>query len=145
MRFGRHLMQEEPDAIPLAPLIDIVFLTLVFFLTISTYSTIESEVDIALPTADSAMQNDRSQGEIYINIRKDGAIVLNGREMNLEELQDVLKRVAELFPGGAVIVRGDREAYLGKAIAVLDCCRKADIWNVSFAALREEPQGERAK
>ncbi|HNR35755.1 MAG TPA: biopolymer transporter ExbD [Candidatus Hydrogenedentes bacterium] len=141
MRFGRHLMQEEADAIPLAPLIDIVFLTLVFFLTISTYSTIESEVDIALPTADSAVQNDRSQGEIYINIRKDGAIVLNGREMNLEELQDVLMRVAELFPGGAVIVRGDREANLGKAIAVLDCCRKADIWNVSFAALREETQG----
>lgn len=140
MRFGRRLMQEEPDAIPLTPLIDIVFLTLVFFLTVSTYSSIESEVDITLPTADSAVQNDRSQGEIYINIRKDGGIVLNGREMNLDELQDVLGRVAELFPGGAVIVRGDREANLGKAIAVLDCCRKADIWNVSFAALREEPQ-----
>jgi len=145
MRFGRRLMQEEPDTIPLAPLIDIVFLTLVFFLTISTYSSIESEVDIMLPTADSAVQNDRSQGEIYINIRKDGGIVLNGREMDLEELQDVLKRVAELFPGGAVIVRGDREANLGKAIAVLDCCRKADIWNVSFAALREEAQGGKAK
>lgn len=145
MRFGRRFMQEEPDPIPLAPLIDIVFLTLVFFLTVSTYSSMESEVDITLPTANSATQNERSQGEIYINIRKDGGIVLNGREMNIAELQDVLKRVAELFPGGAVIVRGDREAALGMAVSVLDCCRKADIWNVSFAAMREEPAAGKVK
>ena len=140
MKFGRRF-QEEADQIQIVPLVDILFVTLFFFMVVSSYSSIESEVDITLPTANSAVQNERSQGEIYINIRKDGGIVLNGREMNLDELQDVLKRVAELFPGGAIIVRGDREANLGKAISVLDCCRKADIWNVSFAAMREEPQG----
>lgn len=144
MRFGRRF-QEETDQIQIVPLIDILFVTLFFFMVVSAYSAIESEVDITLPTASSAAQGERSQGEIYINIRKDGGIVLNGREMGLDELQGVLKRVAELFPGGAVIVRGDREANLGTAISVLDCCRKADIWNVSFAALREESQGGKAR
>ena len=137
MRMTRKL-QEETETVPLAPLIDIVFLTLVFFMVTSVYSTLESEVDITLPTADSAEQSERSQGEIFINLRSDGAIVVNEREMDLPELQDVLDRVAKYFPGGAVIIRGDRAAMLGRAIAVLDCCRKADIQNVAFAALPEE-------
>ena len=137
MKFGKKL-QEEADSIQLAPLIDIVFLTLVFFLTVSAYSTLESEIDITLPTASSAAPIERSQGEIYINLRDDGRIVLNNREMDIDELQEVLYRVAELFPGGSVIIRGDTNATLGHAIAVLDCCRNADIANVSFSALPEE-------
>ncbi len=137
MRFGRHY-QEDAGTIQMAPLIDIVFLTLVFFMTTTVYSTLESEVDITLPTAESAVPSERVQGEIFINIRADGAIVVNDRVLSLDELQQVLNRVAEFFPGGAVIIRGDRDALLGRAIQVLDCCRKADIQNVSFAALKEE-------
>jgi biopolymer transport protein ExbD len=141
MKFGKKI-QEETETIQMAPLIDIVFLTLVFFMTVSTYSSMESELDISLPTADAAMQSERGQGEIYINLRKDGKIVLNNREMELNELQDVLKRVAELFPGGSVIIRGDSQAALGQAVAILNCCSKADIPNVSFAALPESAEGK---
>ncbi|HEO71861.1 MAG TPA: biopolymer transporter ExbD [Candidatus Hydrogenedentes bacterium] len=139
MKFG-HRLQEESDTIPLAPLIDIVFLTLVFFMVTTVYATIESEVDIALPTADTAEQGERAQGEIFINLKADGSIVLNQRTMELDELQEVLYRVAEHFPGGAVIIRGDREAVLGRAVAILDCCRKADIQNVAFAAIPDEEE-----
>ena len=134
MKIGRHF-QEDSEVIPMAPLIDIIFLTLVFFMATAVYSNLESEVDITLPTADSAVQSDRSQGEIYINLRNDGAIIVSDREMTLEELQQVLYRVAAHFPGGAVIIRGDEEAMLGAAIEILDACRKADIQNVAFAAL----------
>ncbi len=140
MKFGRQI-QEETDSIQMAPLIDIVFLTLVFFMVTSVYATMESEVDITLPTADSGHQNDRSQGEIFINLKDDGTIILNHKEHSVDELQDVLYRVAEYFPGGSVIIRGDRAAALGSAIAILDCCRKADIQNVSFAAIEEENGG----
>ena len=134
MRFGRNI-QEQSDTIPMAPLIDIVFLTLVFFMVTSVYGTLESEVDITLPTADSAVQSERNHGEIFINLRADGAILVNDREQSISELQTLLDRVADLFPGGAVIIRGDQSAILGRAIQILDCCRKADIQNVSFAAL----------
>jgi len=139
MKFG-HRFQQEADTIQMVPLIDILFVTLFFFMVVSAYSSMESDVDIKLPTASTATTSpqSRSQGEIYINLRKDGSIVLNQREMTLPELQEVLNRVAELFPGGAIIIRGDRQAMLGQAIAVLNCCAKADIDNVSFAALPEE-------
>jgi len=81
---------------------------------------------------------DRTREEIYINIREDGRIVLNNKEMGIPELQEVLFRVAEYFPGGAIIIRGDRHADLGLAVAVLNCCKKADIQDVKFAALQEE-------
>ena len=138
MKFGKRV-HEEAESIQMAPLIDIVFLTLVFFMVTSVYSTMESEIDITLPTAQSAEQGERSQGEIFINLRDDGKIIVNSREMTIAELQDVLNSVAEYFPGGAVIIRGDRDAVLGRAIAILNCCKNADIQNVSFAALTEEP------
>ena len=46
--------------------------------------------------------------------------------------------MAAYFPGGAVIVRGDKDANLGKAIAILNCCKNADIQNVMFATADEE-------
>ena len=140
MKFG-HRANEESEGIQLAPLIDIVFLILVFFMTTAVFTTLESELDIQLPTASSAEVSDRSQGEIYINLASDGRIIVNNRELTLEQLQGVLDRVSELFPGGSVIIRGDRDAMLGRAIAILNLCKDADIYNVSFAALTEESEG----
>jgi biopolymer transport protein ExbD len=137
MRFGRHV-QEEPEGVPMAPLIDIVFLTLVFFMVTSVYSTLEAEVGLTLPTAATAEYDDRTQGEIYINLRNDGAIIVNDRQVDIAELQTILERVATYFPGGSVIIRGDREAHLGNALAILDACKLVDIQNVSFAAIPEE-------
>lgn len=136
MKFA-HVQQEQPESVPMAPLIDIVFLTLVFFMVTSVYSTLESEIDITLPTASTAELDERMQGEIFINLREDGQIVLNGREVDLDGLQEILDRVAQYFPGGSVIIRGDSKAELGRAIAILNTCRKADIQNISFAALQE--------
>jgi biopolymer transport protein ExbD len=144
MKFGRQY-EEQGETVPMAPLIDIVFLTLVFFMVTTVYATLESEVDITLPTADSAVQSERTQGEIFINLKSDGSIVVNERSMDLDELQAILNRVSEYFPGGAVIIRGDQEALLGRAIAVLDCCRKADIQNISFAAVQEAASSEDAE
>ena len=132
----RLKMEGEGEPVPMAPLIDIVFLTLVFFMVTAVYATVESEIDIQLPTANTAQLDERMQGEIYINLLADGAIVINERAVELDELQELLYRVAEYFPGGSIIIRGDREAMLGRAVAVLDACRKADIQNVSFAAIQ---------
>ena len=143
MKFGRKF-HEEPEGVQMVPLIDILFVTLFFFMVVSAYSTIESDIEVKLPTANAAAPQQRTQGEIYINLRKDGKIILNDREMTVPELQEVLNRVAELFPGGAVIIRGDREAVLGQAVAVLNCCANADIQNVSFATTPQEeaPKGK---
>ena len=138
MKFGKHPFESE-EVIQLTALVDVVFVVLIFFLSTQVYGSLESEVDVQLPTANSAVSGERTRGEIFINVKKDGKIVLNNREVTIPELQEILIRVAQNFFGGAVIIRGDRESLLGNAIAVLNCCRKADIQNVSFAAYAEEP------
>ncbi len=144
MRFGPRQQQEDGgDPVPMAPLIDIVFLTLVFFMVTSVYATLESEIDITLPTADGAVTSERMQGEIFVNLLADGSIVINEREVTIPELQKILDRVSEYLTGGSVIIRGDRGANLGRAIAILNCCKNANIQNVSFAAVQEEPEGGR--
>ena len=144
MRFGLQQQQEDGgDPVPMAPLIDIVFLTLVFFMVTSVYATLESEIDITLPTADGAVTSERMQGEIFVNLLADGSIVINEREVTIPELQKILDRVSEYLTGGSVIIRGDRGANLGRAIAILNCCKNANIQNVSFAAVQEEPEGGR--
>jgi len=122
----------------MAPLIDIVFLTLVFFMTTSVFSTLESDLDITLPTAAEAEYSERERSEIFVNVRADGAIVLNNRTLSDQELTEVLRRVAEYAPGGSVIIRGDKNSPHGRIMAVLNSCKAADIPNVSFAALEEE-------
>lgn len=138
MKFGKRT-SEEAETIQMAPLIDIVFLTLVFFMTTAVFSAVEREIDIMLPTASSAEQaTQRQHGEIFINVTHDGRIILNNREYTVPELQEVLNRVAEHFPGGSVTIRGDRDSRLETVVAVLDSCKNADIQNISIAALGED-------
>jgi biopolymer transport protein ExbD len=140
MKIGRRF-QEEGESIQLAPLIDIVFLTLVFFMTTAVYTDLESEIDITLPTAQSGESSERASGEIYINVRNDGKIIVHDRERSIEELQEILNRMTEHFPGGGVIIRGDREAVLGRVVEVLDCCKQADIQNISFSVMQPAENG----
>ncbi len=122
----------------LAPMIDVVFLLLCFFVTSQLFAQWEAEIDITLPTARTGQTPQRLPGEIILNILRDGSVVVNGRTLQDEELGDMLKRLAELFPGQPVVIRADRQTAYEHVVNVLDRCREADIWNISFATLLPE-------
>ena len=125
----------KSDAIQfqLAPMIDVVFLLLCFWVVMSLYSQWESEVPITLPTAATGENPQRLQGEIIINVFEDGRYVVNGRELGSEALGELLLRVSDLFPGQPVVVRGDQGTDYRHIMDVVDRCRRADIFNISFA------------
>ncbi|MEA3489215.1 MAG: biopolymer transporter ExbD [Candidatus Omnitrophota bacterium] len=134
---SRQPMSERPT-IQMAPLIDIVFLLLIFFMSASIFYQLETEINITVPTAGESTEIRRAPGEIIINIRKDGTIVVNQRQLGYEDLEHMLRRISGLYRGQPVILRADRETYHKDVIKVLDICAGADIWNVSFATMREE-------
>ncbi|MFO7871931.1 MAG: biopolymer transporter ExbD [Kiritimatiellia bacterium] len=142
MRFRARLSSSEPG-FQIAPMIDVVFLLLSFFIATQIYSQWETELDITLPTAKSGEVPQRLPGEIILNILPDGTVVVNKKTLNEEDLGSLLNRVVELFPGSPVLIRADRETPYGFVIRVLDMCASADIWNVSFAAT--EPEQETRK
>ena len=124
---------EEPLGFQLAPMIDVVFLLLCFFITSQIFAQWETEIEITLPTAKTGDIQQRLPGEIIINVNKDGVAIINGKPHNREELAALLKKLAETFPGQAVLLRADKSTVYEHVINVLDLCRQADIWNISFA------------
>ena len=132
MKFRARPKPESPG-FQMTPMIDVVFLLLCFFVTSQLYAQWETEIDITLPTARTGQLPQRLPGEIILNLHEDGRVVVNGRELQADELGAMLQRLAGLFPGQPVLLRADRATDYEHVIHVLDLCRQADIWNISFA------------
>ncbi len=119
-------------------MIDVVFLLLIFFIVTWNFARWETEIDVTVPTAREGADSRRAIGEIIVNVRADGAIVVNRQELTPEQLLERLVRIASLYPDQAIILRGDQRASYDSIVKVLDICREANIWNVSFATARPE-------
>ncbi|MCK4852500.1 MAG: biopolymer transporter ExbD [Candidatus Omnitrophica bacterium] len=130
----------ERPVIQLAPLIDIVFLLLIFFMAAFIFYELETEINISVPTAEESTEMRRTAGEIIINVREDGTVVVNQKELGYDGLKSMLGRVSELYKGQPVIIRGDRDTRHKHIIKVLDICAASDIWNVSFATMKEKEE-----
>jgi len=125
--------RSRAPALALTSMLDVIFLLLCFFVTISVYSQWESEISITLPKAATAEDPNRLPGEIVVNLAKDGAVRVNGIAMTLDELQTRLGKIAKYYPGQAVIIRADKEVRYEHLVRVIDTCRGADVWNFSLA------------
>lgn len=137
MRF-REINAGQNAELELAPMIDVVFQLLIFFIVTWQFARFERDMDISVPAAEQAENKDRQAGEIIINVRKDGTIVLNGLTMKGDELLSRLRSISEAYPDQAVILRGASEADFQSIIGVLDVIKEAGIWNVAFATTRPE-------
>ncbi len=125
---------------PLAPMIDIVFLLLTFFIVTWQFSRSETEMKISVPTSEEGADPKRVLGEIIVNVRKDGEVVVEGNVLTKAQLQGRLERIARVHENQPVRLRGDSDCTYQTIIEVIDTCQKAGIWNISFATqARREP------
>ena len=114
----------------LTPLIDIVFLLLVFFMLTAHFVKDES-IAIALPEAQSSSElNDEDVLEVTIDAH--GQIHINGNAVALAALETELSSLLQGRENKWVTLRGDREANLEKAVTVLDAARKAGAESVDI-------------
>lgn len=137
MNFRTHVYPER-IAFQIAPLVDILLFLLVFFIMTWNFARNEAEIDVRIPAAKEGKENRRPVGEVILNVRRDGTVLMNRRVMSPEELESSLTRIAELYPDQAVVLRGDQQADYRSVVAVLDICRAANIWNVAFATSKPE-------
>ena len=137
MNFRQKSVPEAPG-FQIAPMVDIVFLLLIFFLVTWNFARVETELDVKVPTAKEGKESRRAAGEVIINVKSDGTIVMNRRPLSPEELGATLRKISELYPDQAVVLRGDQSTDYRHIVAVLDICRTANIWNVAFATGRPE-------
>jgi biopolymer transport protein ExbD len=123
--------------INLMPMVDVVFLLLIFFLAATTFAREEVELDLRLPEARSGEQG-QPERQLIVNMLADGRLTMGGREVTLEALRQKLTAAVARQPNQAVLVRGDRAAQFGIGLQVLDACRLAKVKKVDFAALPQK-------
>jgi biopolymer transport protein ExbD len=137
MNFRAHVYPER-IVFQIAPMVDILLFLLVFFILTWNFSRNEAELDVKVPAAQEGKESRRPAGEVILNVKKDGAIVMNRRPMLPDELLETLTRIAKLYPDQAVVLRGDENVDYRYVVDVLDICRAANIWNVAFATSKPE-------
>ncbi|NRB76638.1 MAG: biopolymer transporter ExbD [Verrucomicrobiales bacterium] len=137
MKF-RDTSSQQGAELELAPMIDVVFLLLIFFIVTWQFARFERDMDISVPAAEEAENTDRQTGEIIVNVRSDGSIILNGRDVTEPELLSKLQSISEAYPDQAVILRGSSDTDFQSIINVLDQIKKAGIWNVAFATTKPQ-------
>lgn len=134
----------DPVPVQLAPLVDVLLLLVIFFAVSYKFGQDEQLMDISVPAADEGKERAKtSVGEIVINVKADGTMVINGQDNTHDELLAKLKNIAAVYKDQAVIIRGDIKTAYEHIVHVLDTCQKAGIWNVAFATKHaEEGQGK---
>jgi biopolymer transport protein ExbD len=128
----RHAdVQPEEADINLAPMLDIVFIMLIFFVVTTSFVK-ESGIEVNRPTAETSER--RPRGNILIAIAPNGEIWIDKRPVDIRGVRAVVERLIAENPEGAVIVQGDRDAPIGLLVEVMDQVRKGGVATVSIAA-----------
>lgn len=113
------------SALNLTPLIDVVFLLLIYFLVVSNVSDEERNLDIPLPSAANAQPMTAEPTELVVNIDQQGTFVVNGSPLPQTELEKAIVRFAVDHPlNPTVIIRADRRVALQIPVSVMDLCMK---------------------
>jgi len=131
----RHAHTEEAE-INITPMLDIVFIMLIFFI-VTTSFTKETGAVIAKPLAEQAvaLQN----GTILIGIRPNDDIWMAKRRIELREVRQMVERARSENPEGSVVIIADRGARIGTVTQVMDQVRLAGVEGISISA--EHPDG----
>ncbi len=129
-----------PAPLQLAAMIDIMLVLLMFFILSYKFAEEERDMKISVPTVQDGAQHNQQRGEILINVRADGTVVVEGKEVTRDGLTERLSAISKIYKNQPVRLRGDTECRYQTIVEIIDVCQKAGIWNISFATQRPKPQ-----
>jgi biopolymer transport protein ExbD len=126
MKFRRNMEKSwTRSVIDMTPLIDVVFLLLLFFL-LTAAPTPDPTLAVQLPKATSGAV-EHAPKELEIVLREGGDLFVRGEKVTMEDLRLMLKKVAKKDPSTKVIFRGDRKSYYEKFIELLETVNSANL------------------
>ena len=111
----------------LMPLLDVIFLLLIFFLVATRFAEEDREMEMPLPDASEAMPLTVAPKEVFINIDAEGRYFVRGKEVEEAELEQILMRAAANNPHQAAIIRADRNVRWQFVITAGNLCKRAGV------------------
>ncbi len=126
---------QHSDEINIAPLIDLIFLLLIFFMVTTSFVK-ETGIDVQRPSAATAQIKEK--GNIFIAVDADGQIFMDKQRIDIRMVRAHVENDLAEHPQGAAVIVVDRHCDTGVVIEIMDQCRLAGADNVSIAARRPE-------
>ena len=127
----KRARQEEAADIDITPMLDIVFIMLIFFIVTATFVK-ESGIDVTRPDAETAVKQNRVA--ILIAIRDNNEIWINRRQVDLASVRANVEKLHAENPQGGAVIQADREAETGVLVEIMDQVRLAGVGAISIAA-----------
>jgi len=133
MHFRRHTELEHGlKPIDIAPLIDMVFQLLIFFMLTSSF-VMQPGIKVNLPKAVTSEVVKYENTEIVIS--SENVVYLNGKVVNTQELKILLKQIAKMKQG--ILIKADRRSSLGRIVEIWDMCRDLGVEQINIATNQE--------
>ncbi|MDV6315691.1 biopolymer transporter ExbD [Idiomarina sp. HP20-50] len=129
-----NLVEEEESAIDMTPMLDVVFIMLIFFIVTASFVK-ESGIDVNRPDAATAVQKNRAN--ILVAISENNEIWINKRQVDIRAVQANIERLYAENPQGSVVIQADEESNTRALIKVMDAARSAGVYDVSVATDEE--------
>ncbi len=130
-------------SIEMSPLIDVVFLLLIFFAATTTFLQ-GSSLELDLPESSTADEAPQSGGErlLVIELAEDGSIRFKERPVTIDNLLEHLRQALVERDDALVVLRADRQARHGRVVEILDAVRQSGARGLSVATLQKKSPGE---
>lgn len=129
-KFGQNSEPEDEAAIDISPLIDCIFILLIFFIVTTTFVE-ETGIEVDKPQAASA--SDLEKQSVMIAVTSEGQIVYGGKEIGMSGVQSTVRRFVEKDESTPVIIQVDEKAPSGLFVRVIDEAKLGGAAKVSVA------------
>lgn len=130
-QFFNQQQQEEESEINITPMLDVVFIMLIFFIVTATFIK-EAGIDVNRPDAATAVKQEKAN--ILIAIGPNNDIWIDRRQIDIRSVRPNIERLHAENPQGSVVIQADKESKTDTLIQVMDASRQAGVYNVSIAA-----------
>jgi biopolymer transport protein ExbD len=129
--FESTATEEEENEINITPMLDVVFIMLIFFIVTASFVK-EAGIDVDRPDAQTAVRQERAN--ILIAISENNEIWIDQRMVDPRALRANIERLRAENPEGSVVIQADKKSVTETLVTVMDAARQAGVYNVSIAA-----------
>ena len=133
MALGKRRRNEEENEIEMTPMLDVVFIMLIFFIVTASFVN-EVGLDVNRPPTSDAPPPDSSDTNIVFRVSESNELMLEGRRIDIRSVRANVERLHAENPEAPVIIQAHPESTTDVMIHIMDSARLAGVYNVSLAA-----------
>lgn len=127
----RHQVQQDESELDITPMLDIVFIMLIFFIVTTSFVK-ESGIEVNAPSASSAVSQDKAS--IFVAINESGEVWIDKRQVDVATVRAIIARMHTNKPEGSVVIQADKAVSAEQLMGVMDQVKLAGVKNIALAA-----------